>query len=62
MLPIAYEIKNAEYRILFACQICGKQHRNKRAEDDEITLLPALIQKTAPLHEQERAVQQQKKP
>jgi hypothetical protein len=43
MVPIAYEIKNADYKILFRCEKCGKQHRNKRAEDDEITLLPEVL-------------------
>jgi hypothetical protein len=43
MFPIAYEIKNAEYKILFRCEKCGKEHWNKRAEDDEITLLPSFI-------------------
>jgi len=38
-------MKNSEIRILFSCTKCGKQHRNKRAEDDEITLLPGLIEK-----------------
>lgn len=45
MYPISYEMKNSEIRILFSCTKCGKQHRNKRAEDDEITLLPGLIEK-----------------
>ncbi|MCR5412459.1 MAG: hypothetical protein K6E76_05820 [Patescibacteria group bacterium] len=31
MYPIAYEMKNGDYRILFQCVKCGKQHRNKRA-------------------------------
>ena len=44
MYPIAYEMKNGDYRILFQCEKCGKQHRNKRAWDDEIIELPHLIQ------------------
>jgi hypothetical protein len=43
MFPLAYEIKNADYKILFRCEKCGKEHRNKRAEDDEITALPRFI-------------------
>ena len=45
MYPISYEMKNSEIRILFSCVKCGKQHRNKRAIDDEITCLPELIAK-----------------
>jgi hypothetical protein len=45
MYPIAYEIKNADYKILFQCKKCGKRHRNKRAEDDELVILPELIKK-----------------
>ncbi len=43
MYPIDYKIKNSDYKILFACSKCGKRHRNKRSEDDEITELPDLI-------------------
>jgi hypothetical protein len=43
MFPIAYEIKNSDYKILFRCEKCGKRHRNKRAEDDEIIALPNFI-------------------
>lgn len=39
MFPINYEIKNDEMRILFQCEKCGKLHRNKRAEDDDLELL-----------------------
>ncbi|PZM86971.1 MAG: hypothetical protein DLD55_03815 [candidate division SR1 bacterium] len=45
MYPIAYEMKNGEIRILFSCSQCGKEHWNKRATDDEIAALPALIEK-----------------
>jgi len=43
MYPIEYQIKNWDYKILFICSKCGKKHRNKRAEDDEIVKLPGLI-------------------
>lgn len=44
MYPISYEMKNSEIRILFACVKCGKNHRNKRAEDDEVGNLPQMIE------------------
>ena len=40
---LAYELKKSDYKILFQCSKCGKQHRNKRASDDELTNLPELI-------------------
>jgi hypothetical protein len=43
MVPIAYELKNSDYKILFHCEKCGKQHWNKRAEDDEIVHLPTFL-------------------
>ena len=43
MYPVEYQIKKSDYKILFVCSKCGKKHRNKRAEDDEITKLPELI-------------------
>ena len=43
MYPVEYQIKNSDYKILVDCSKCGKKHRNKRAEDDEITKLPELI-------------------
>jgi DNA-directed RNA polymerase subunit RPC12/RpoP len=43
MFPIAYELRNSDYKILFRCEKCWKEHRNKRAEDDEIVRLPELI-------------------
>jgi len=43
MYPVEYQLKNSDYKILFVCLKCGKTHRNKRADDDEITKLPALI-------------------
>ncbi|MBO4204321.1 RNHCP domain-containing protein [bacterium] len=45
MFPINYQIKNAEYKILFKCETCGKEHRNKRAEDDEIINLLTFLKK-----------------
>lgn len=44
MYPIQYEYKASGAKILFQCTICNKKHRNKRADDDEIELLPSLIQ------------------
>lgn len=38
-------MKNSEIRILFSCSKCGKQHWNKRAIDDDITILPEMIVK-----------------
>ena len=43
MYPTSYEMKNGDRRILFQCSLCAKQHRNKRAQDDEIESLPAYI-------------------
>lgn len=43
MYPVEYQLKNSDYKILFVCSKCGKKHRNKRADDDEITKLPELI-------------------
>ena len=43
MYPVEYQLKNSDYKILFVCLKCGKKHRNKRADDDEITKLPDLI-------------------
>ena len=45
MYPTCYEMKNGEIRILFSCSKCGKQHWNKRAIDDDITVLPEMILK-----------------
>ena len=43
MYPVDYQLKNSDYKILFVCSKCGKEHRNKRADDDEIIKLPELI-------------------
>jgi hypothetical protein len=45
MYPISYEMKNGEYRILFSCSKCWKQHWNKRADDDNILDLPLYVEK-----------------
>lgn len=45
MYPISYEMKNSEIRILFRCVKCGKQHRNKRAMDDQVEHLPGSIER-----------------
>jgi hypothetical protein len=43
MYPTAYEIKNGQLKICFQCKVCGKLHRNKRADDDEIDRLDEYI-------------------
>lgn len=43
MYPTTYEIKNGGMKILFQCKKCGKLHRNKRADDDEVTELDKYI-------------------
>ena len=43
MYPTAYEIKNGQLKILFECKQCGKKHRNKRADDDEVENLDMFI-------------------
>jgi len=43
MYPTMYKISNSEMKILFQCAKCGKQHRNKRATDDEVENLDKLI-------------------
>lgn len=43
MYPIAYEIKNGQLKIQFQCKACGKLHRNKRADDDEVDQLDTYI-------------------
>lgn len=43
MFPIEYKLLNSDYKILFQCTKCGKQHWNKRAVDDKIINLPDLI-------------------
>ena len=44
MYPSMYEIKNWDMKILFQCEKCGKQHRNKRSKDDEVEGLDKLIE------------------
>jgi len=46
MFPIEYKVINSDYKMLFQCTKCGKQHRNKRAIDDEIINLPEVIKST----------------
>lgn len=45
MYPTAYKVLNSDYKILFTCSKCGKEHWNKRAVDDKIVNLPELIKK-----------------
>ena len=45
MYPIAYEIKNWGMKIQFQCKQCGKLHRNKRADDDQVENLDMYIKK-----------------
>ncbi len=39
MLPINYMLKHGVWKILFKCQKCGKEHRNKVADDDQFDAL-----------------------
>ena len=43
MYPISYELRNSTFKILFKCTKCGKQHRNKRSPEDEVTELNKFI-------------------
>lgn len=43
MYPTTYEIKNWQFKICFVCAVCGKIHRNKRADDDHVELLDMFI-------------------
>ncbi len=46
MFPVEYFLKHWERKILFKCSVCGKEHRNKLADDDEImNLLEKLKQR-----------------
>ena len=45
MYPTAYEIRNGQLKIHFQCKQCGKPHRNKRADDDEVEKLDSYIKK-----------------
>ncbi len=47
MYPIDYQIKHGELKILFSCEKCGKQHRNKKAADDDIDGLLTYVKKRA---------------
>jgi hypothetical protein len=43
MRPKMYEIRNSEMKILFVCELCGKKHWNKRAEDDDMDQLIKVV-------------------
>ncbi len=43
MLPIAYQIKNWDIKILFKCTTCEKTHYNKKAIDDDIGNIDSFI-------------------
>lgn len=43
MVPTEYKIANGEIKVLFVCIKCGKEHRNKTANDDRISDLDAAI-------------------
>jgi hypothetical protein len=43
MYPTAYEVKNWQLKICFQCKQCGKIHRNKRTDDDEVEKLDTYI-------------------
>ena len=45
MYPVEYIYTPDITKILFVCSKCWKQHWNKSADDDNILLLPELIQK-----------------
>lgn len=45
MYPIEYFISNWEVKISFQCVKCGKIHRNKACEDDELWQLDEMILK-----------------
>ena len=43
MKPKTYEIRNGGMKILFVCEKCGKEHWNKRAEDDDMEQLMKVV-------------------
>ena len=43
MKPKIYEIRNGEMKILFVCEKCGKEHWNKRADDDDMDFLLMIV-------------------
>ncbi|PID34858.1 MAG: hypothetical protein CR971_01070 [candidate division SR1 bacterium] len=45
MFPVEYFLKNGERKILFKCSVCGKEHWNKKAEDDDMTMLLSKIKR-----------------
>jgi len=44
MKPIDYKIQRGDIKILFQCEICDKQHWNKRAVDDDIDSLLTIVE------------------
>lgn len=49
MFPISYMLKNGDYKILFKCSKCGKEHRNKKATDDDMLILDKIIKENKEL-------------
>ena len=45
MFPKTYEILNWEVKILFECEKCWKQHKNKTSTDDEVGVLDKCLRK-----------------
>jgi len=43
MRPIAVEVKKGEYVILHKCIKCGKERKNKSAENDDFAAVLALM-------------------
>ncbi len=59
MIPIGYEMRHSEIKIVFECTQCGKTHQNKRAQDDEIISLDQLIKEHRdqnPLHRANKTI------
>lgn len=48
MKPVRYTIKHSQVKILFRCTACGKEHRNKAADDDDISALIDICANAAP--------------
>ena len=43
MKPIAYNVSWDKIKILFCCEICGKEHWNKAAQDDDLQALVKIV-------------------
>ncbi len=43
MKPIEFVYHTRDSKILFFCTVCGKKHRNKVADDDELSHLQLTI-------------------